>query len=367
MATGSSSKQTSSMTTILTNRTNFTTTISRITTTKPFILNTTNHTHIANNTTIGRITTAKQTSLMTSIIPLTTTYFYPFLIIASLQGHTNQVVSIVLLKNGYLASASEDKTIKIWNLKNYSLVRTLVGHSAGVWSLCVLSNDLLASGSNDKTIKIWDSTNGLLLNTLIGHKLAVRSLALLNNGYLASGSYDKTVKIWNVTTGSNIFTLVGHTNIVYSVIQLKNGYLASSSADTNIIFWNIKNGSLISTLKVHTFVTCLLELKNNQLLSGSASENNPINIWNQNKSTLNETFSNLNGIWSLGQNLNTSSLIIGDQYGNLTIRNSTYSTLLSFQAHSSFIYSLLILPITNYIITASADFSIKIWSINIKF
>ena len=39
------------------------------------------------------------------------------------------------LIGNYLASASDDKTIKLWNMSDYLLVITLTGHTGGIWSI----------------------------------------------------------------------------------------------------------------------------------------------------------------------------------------------------------------------------------------
>ena len=64
--------------------------------------------------------------------------------------------------------------------------------------LLTLPNGNLASGSWDRTVKIWDSNNGSLLFNLIGHENNVDALTALPHGILASGSYDKTIKIWSL-------------------------------------------------------------------------------------------------------------------------------------------------------------------------
>jgi len=59
----------------------------------------------------------------------------------------------------------------------------------------------LASASKDRTIKLWDLRNGLL-RTLSGHSDAVRTVAISPDGQtLASGSWDKTIKVWNLHNG----------------------------------------------------------------------------------------------------------------------------------------------------------------------
>ncbi len=63
----------------------------------------------------------------------------------------------------------------------------------------------MVSASGDKTIKIWDIKNGKCKQTLIGHDDQVLSLNFSNDGrLLASGSNDKSIKIWNMIS-ENLF------------------------------------------------------------------------------------------------------------------------------------------------------------------
>ncbi|MEH2159652.1 MAG: WD40 repeat domain-containing protein, partial [Nostoc sp.] len=130
----------------------------------------------------------------------------------TLEGHSNVVISVAYSPNGQqLASASDDKTIKIWDVSSGQLLKTLTGHSSEVISVAYSPNgQQLASASYDKTIKIWDVSSGQLLKTLTGHSNGVNSVAYSPNGQqLASASYDKTIKIWDVSSGQLLKTLTG--------------------------------------------------------------------------------------------------------------------------------------------------------------
>jgi WD40 repeat protein len=77
---------------------------------------------------------------------------------------------------------------------------TLTGHSDRVYSVA-LSRDgkTLASASMDKTIKLWDVASGKNTAALTGHSDYVYSVAFSPDGKtLASGSYDKTIKLWDI-------------------------------------------------------------------------------------------------------------------------------------------------------------------------
>lgn len=205
--------------------------------------------------------------------------------IHTLNRHSGWIWAVAIAPDGKtLASAGADKTIKLWNVATGELIRNFQGHSQGVASIAFSPDGkTLVSGSLDKTIKLWNLETAQEIRTLQGHANAVANVAFSPDGKtLASGSWDKTIKLWNLATNQEIRTLKGHSDIVISVAFSPDGTrLASGSKDKTIRLWNLATGETIHTLKGHTDkVNSVAYLSKNNGVIASGSNDNTIKLWN---------------------------------------------------------------------------------------
>ena len=113
----------------------------------------------------------------------------------TLKGHRDWVSAIAFSYDGkLLASASGDKTVRLWVPVTGAALQTLEGHQDLVRAIA-FSHDgkLLASVSDDKTVRLWDPATGVALHARgpsgLGHRRRILSRKLL-----ASRSSDKTVR-----------------------------------------------------------------------------------------------------------------------------------------------------------------------------
>ena len=80
------------------------------------------------------------------------------------RGHADGVHSVAVTPTAPGPSASDDRTVKLWDLTSGQELRTLAGHAYGVNSVVVSADGRLAlSGSDDNTVKVWDLTSGQVL------------------------------------------------------------------------------------------------------------------------------------------------------------------------------------------------------------
>jgi WD40 repeat protein/predicted Ser/Thr protein kinase len=120
------------------------------------------------------------------------------------EGHTGPVCGLAFSPDGsLLASGGQDKTLRLWNLRNGEggsiEVRRLEGHSDTIYDLAFSPDGTrLASGSNDTTLRLWDVASGEQVALLAGHADYIFALAFSRDGgMLVSGSGDHTVRVWD--------------------------------------------------------------------------------------------------------------------------------------------------------------------------
>lgn len=226
-------------------------------------------------------------------------------ILRTFTGHTGSIYALCLTPDGKtLISGGRDTTIKLWNLDtlgNYKsisptrrviadvLLDTFTGHSDSINCLAISPDGaILASGSEDKTIKVWDVETGECLASLEGHEAGVKALAISPDGQLLiSGSADNTIKLWQLPENASepicpdpIYTLTGHTDWVKCLAITSDGQtLASGSQDKTIKLWQLETGDLKTTLVGHWGeVNCIAISPDGQRLT-SCSWDETIRLW----------------------------------------------------------------------------------------
>lgn len=144
-----------------------------------------------------------------------------------------------------LVTGSDDFTMMLWNPKNSKkCIARLTGHNQLVNHVVFSPNSLyIASASFDKSIKLWNASTGTFICNFYGHISAVYQLSWsADSKFLVSASKDSTVKLWNIKSDKNNkssrVTLPGHSDEVYCIDWSPDGLSAASgSKDKRVNTW----------------------------------------------------------------------------------------------------------------------------------
>ncbi|GMV26531.1 MAG: hypothetical protein AMXMBFR58_25620 [Phycisphaerae bacterium] len=194
----------------------------------------------------------------------------------TLLSHAYHVYASAFSSSGaYLATASMDKTVMLWDLGASSgapycaRIDTLRGHTDGVAAVAFAGAGppRLVSCGGDFTLRFWEfedraavpgaaSASPQLIEkrsgqrVMHGHRDKFTCLAASSDGrWVATGSDDRTVRLWMTHSDSDVPTLSGHASSVTGVaFSGDGGVLASSSGQGDVILWSPDSASALGKI-----------------------------------------------------------------------------------------------------------------------
>ncbi len=203
-----------------------------------------------------------------------------------IHGHTLGIEGVAVSTDGRIASASDDETVRLFDLYDGRPLAVLRGHTGNVYYVA-FSPDAkrLASASQDKTVRVWNvegSVAPVPLLVLRGHTSDVYDVSFSPDGKrIASASNDKTVRVWNSDGSGEPLVLRGHDDRVYSVAFSPDGErLVTASRDKTVRVWNADGTGQPLVLRGHTETVLFAAFSPDGKRIASASFDQTIRIWN---------------------------------------------------------------------------------------
>ncbi|TBU62177.1 WD40 repeat-like protein [Dichomitus squalens] len=167
------------------------------------------------------------------------------------KAHDKDINSLDVAPNDrLLVSGSQDRTAKVWEIEYVTsstsvrgelrLLGTCKGHKRGVW--CVRfgrAERVLATGSGDKTVKLWNLDDFTCVKTFEGHTNSVLRVDFINAGMqIVSSASDGLVKLWNVRDETCAATMDNHEDKVWALaVSSDESTIVSGAADSVVTFW----------------------------------------------------------------------------------------------------------------------------------
>ena len=217
-------------------------------------------------------------NMQSQINSQTIAFNYPEKLFQNLYGHTDKINSVKFSPdNKIIASASWDKTVKLWSVVDGELLDTLSGHEAIVHSVKFSPDGkFIASTSYDNISKLWSTTDRKLL-----HTLSICSVEFSpDNQTIAFAAYDGTIKLWSLKDKNLLHTLSGHKNKVKRIKFSPDGkIIASASQYEKLKLWSAEDGKLLHTLSRQEDYIYPITFSPNSKILASTSEGRTLKLW----------------------------------------------------------------------------------------
>jgi WD40 repeat protein/beta-lactamase regulating signal transducer with metallopeptidase domain len=220
----------------------------------------------------------------------------------TLHGRGEKVWATVISPDGRTLVIGGDKLLQVHALRSLPRPTAVASISSAVFAVAYSSDGkLIATAHDDKSIRIWDAATRRLRSTLKGHTERVWSVAFSPDGKLlasASGALNQAkkpgeVKLWDLTSlgDSDELTprssLTGHSDLVYCVAFSKDGKtLFSGSRDKTVKVWDVTQvgrGGVLTprcTLNEHKDAVRQLALSSDGKSLATASFDGTVKLWN---------------------------------------------------------------------------------------
>ncbi|KPA13953.1 secreted protein containing Peptidase C14, caspase catalytic domain protein [Candidatus Magnetomorum sp. HK-1] len=303
-------------------------------------------------------------------------------------GHTSLISDIIVTSDQqHLISASDDKTIRVWNLKTGKEERKILGQigsgNFGKIYAIALSPDqtqlavggFLADNPTDgSAIRIYDYPTDKLRRTLKSHSDVVFDLSFSPDGnYLVSGSSDFTVKVWHATNDyALIHTFQEHTNDVYAVrifpimaphsTAISDYRIVSGALDNQVILYSLNQKKAIARYE-HKDIVDSLAVSNTYI--ASAGDDKKIQLFDHDlkpvKTISSETIPT--GLaFSPDHRLLLSGTGDSPYHCNLYDTHQNFKCIQTFTAHDNLVRAVTFLDHQTAITAGGANIDIDVWS-----
>jgi ribosome assembly protein 4 len=246
-----------------------------------------------------------------------------------LQGHKDRINEISWeplhrnLQCNRLATASKDKTVKVWKLTGQGGTRdmqfSLSGHTGGVQCVKWGGMGYIYTCSQDRSLMVWDADQGTMVRRLDGHAHWVNYMALNTDIVLRTGAFDhtdqrfktpqeaqdyarqryekviqdckgerlvscsddNTMFMWDPCRNNKPITrMTGHMKCVNRVLFSPDGKLiASASFDKSVKLWNAVDGKYVTTLRGHVSDVYMVAWSSDSRLLLSCSKDTTMKCW----------------------------------------------------------------------------------------
>ena len=206
---------------------------------------------------------------------------------------------------GALVSGSRDARVVAWDPATGDAVAEMRGHALDVTAVCVLASGVVVSGAMDKSVRVWDPKTGACARAIEdAHVSSVLALAALADGGFLSGSADRSVKRWDGqmpydgASWKPTTTMTGHADTVRGICVTPAGdAFLTASHDCTARMWSLVTHETVLTFVGHTALVYAVAAAGDRVFTGS--EDNTMRIWSARDASCAQTIAHPGCVWSV--------------------------------------------------------------------
>lgn len=266
-----------------------------------------------------------------------------------------------------------------------SQLKPLIGHSDWIRSLAFSPDgETLLSSSNDRTVRLWNIKTGQLLHLLTGHRERVKCVGVSHDGQLLlSCSADSQVRAWDKNllthkkTGDCRYIVKASSRAITLVSALpvspnpQRPIFVTGAEHGKVSIWNLETGQWQRTILAHHSPVLSLALKADGQWLASGSKNKTIKLWDLDKAEDRPLYeidhAHLSEILSLA--IDSKHQILVSSGADRTIKlwdlamGERRLPKHILEGHAGRVWCVAVSPDCSKIASASADFTVKLWDI----
>jgi len=306
------------------------------------------------------------------------------MLIRTFRGNTGYVTAVAFSADGQMLAAAgrsyplDQSPVTLWRVSDGEQLHVIRGHNDVVTAVSFSPDgQTLVSASRDAAVKLWRTADAELVRTLI-HARGVESVAWSPDGQtIASGGTIGTIKIWRAADGELLRSLNEHLQIVRSVAFSPGSELLVSGGgdyvppyDYTVRLWRVADGTLLQTLGGHTELVTSVAFAPDARSVASGSWDKTLRLWRIADGAPIRTIEESDLVFSLGYSPDGESIVSA-------IENPTaywFGGILNLwrvsdggfirtltTGHARQVHSLAVSPDGALLATASEDRTARVW------